>query len=134
MTNVADDPQAMDDEYHLRDIQQQLARAWVERDRAFIERILAPEWSVTQANGSILSRANMLRSAFETEALQVKSMVIDDVTLSIFGTTAVIRGRTAATGTDKDLAFDVRMRFTDVFLKRNGEWQAVASHASFLAQ
>jgi hypothetical protein len=73
----------MDDEFQLRDIQQQLARAWVERDRAFIERILAPEWSVTQANGSILSRANVLRSAFETEALQVKSMVIDDVTLSI---------------------------------------------------
>jgi Domain of unknown function (DUF4440) len=123
----------MDDDYQLRDIQQQLARAWVERDRAFIERILAPEWSVTQANGSILSRANVLRSAFETEALRVKSMVIDDVTVGMFGTTAVVRGPTAATGTDKDLAFDVRIRFTDVFLKRNGEWQAVASHASLLA-
>jgi hypothetical protein len=124
----------MDDEHHLRDIQQQLARAWVERDRAFIERILAPEWSVTQANGSILSRANVLRSAFETEALRVKSMVVDDVTVRMFGTTAVVRGRTSATGTDKDLAFNVRMRFTDVFLKRNGEWQAVASHASLLVE
>jgi hypothetical protein len=53
----------MDDEHQL----QQLARAWVKRDRAFIERVLAPEWNVTQANGSILSRANVLRSAFETE-------------------------------------------------------------------
>jgi ketosteroid isomerase-like protein len=124
----------MDDEHQLRDIQQQLARAWVERDRAFIERILAPEWSVTQANGSILSRANVLRSAFETEALRVTSMVVDDVTVRIFGTTAVVRGRTVATGTDKSLAINVRLRFTDVFLQRNGEWQAVASHASVVAE
>ncbi len=124
----------MEDEHHLRDIQQQLARAWVEQDRAFIERILAPEWSVTQTDGSILSRANVLLVVFGTGALRVKSMTIDEVTVSIFGTTAVVRGRTAATGTDKDLAFNVRLRFTDVFLKRNGEWQAVASHASLLAQ
>ena len=124
----------MDDETQLRDIQQQLARAWVERDRAFIERVLAPEWSVTQADGSILSRASVLRTAFETEGLRVATMVIDDVTVDIFGTTAVVRGRTAATGADKSLVFDVRLRFTDVFLKRNGEWQAVASHASLLAE
>ena len=124
----------MDDEHQLREIQQQLARAWVKRDRAFIEGILAPEWSVTQANGSILSRANLLRSAFETGALRVTSMLVDDVSVRIFGTAAVVRGRTVATGTDKSLAIDVRLRFTDVFLKRNGEWQAVASHASVLAE
>jgi hypothetical protein len=122
----------MDDERELLDIQQQLARAWVEGDRAFIERVLAPEWSVTQADGSILTRANVLCSAFETDGLRVKSMVVDEVAVRLFGTTAVVRGRTAATGTDKDLAFNVRMRFTDVFLKRDGEWQAVASHASLV--
>jgi hypothetical protein len=26
----------------------------------------------------------------------------------------------------------VEIRFTDVFIKRRGEWQAVASHASLL--
>ena len=124
----------MDDEHQLRDIQQQLARAWVERDRAFIERILAPEWSVTQVDGSLLSRANLLRSAFETEGLRVTTMTVDDVTVRLFGTTAVVRGRTVATGTDKGLAINVHLRFTDVFLKRNGEWQAVASHASLLAE
>src|ERR1700730_7849354 len=124
----------MDDEHQLRDIQQQLARAWGERDRPFIERILASEWSVTQANGSILSRANVLRSAFETEAFRVTSMVVDDVTVQMFGTTAVVRGRTVATGTDKSLAINVRLRFTDVFVKRNDAWQAVASHASVLSE
>jgi hypothetical protein len=31
-------------------------------------------------------------------------------------------------------AGDRRIRFTDVFIKRAGRWQAVASHASPLAQ
>jgi hypothetical protein len=131
---MSSDHHGMVDEQWLRDIQQQLAGAWVARDRAFIEGILAPEWSVTQANGSILSRANLLRTAFDTAALRVTSMVVDEVSVSIFGTTAVVRGRTSATGTDKGLAIEVRMRFTDVFLKRDGKWQAVASHASLLQE
>jgi hypothetical protein len=51
------------DEQHLLTIQQQLARAWVEGDRAFIESILAPEWSVTQADGSVRSRLAVLHDA-----------------------------------------------------------------------
>jgi hypothetical protein len=76
----------------------------------------------------------VLHAAFETGALRVTSMVVDDVTVRLFGTTAVVRGRTVASGSDKSLVIDVRMRFTDVFLKRNGEWQAVASHATLLAE
>jgi hypothetical protein len=124
----------MDDQEQLRDIQHRLARAWVETDRGFIERILAPEWSVTQANGSVVSRAAVLHTAFETGALHVTRMVVDEVTVQMFGTAAVVRGRTAATGTDQGLEINVRLRFTDLFLKRNGEWQAVASHASLLAE
>ncbi len=82
----------MEDEHRLHEIQQQLAGAWVARDRALIERILAPEWSVTQANGSILSRANVLQAAFDTDALRVTFLVVDDVTVRMFGTTAVVRG------------------------------------------
>ena len=87
-----------------------------------------------QANGSLLSRAALMRNAFETEAFRVTRLVVDDVTVDMFGTTAVVRGRTVATGTDKGLSIDVQLRFTDVFLKRNGEWQAVASHASLLPE
>jgi ketosteroid isomerase-like protein len=64
----------------------------------------------------------------------VTSLVVDEVTVDLFGTTAVVRGRTVATGTDKGLAIDVQLRFTDVFLKRDGAWQAVASHASLIAE
>lgn len=122
------------DEKQLLMIQQQLARAWVERDRAFIERVLAPEWSVTQADGTIRSRATVLHEAFVARTVSIESMVIDDVTVTLFGDTAIVRGRTEATGVAGDRRGSARLRFTDTFIKRNGQWQAIASHATTLVR
>jgi ketosteroid isomerase-like protein len=105
----------------------------VNRDRAYIEHVLAPEWKVTQTDGSIASRADVLRSAFEAKTFSVETTTIDDVGVTIVGNTAIVRGRTAATGVADGKAISARLRFTDVFVKRDGRWQAIASHASPLA-
>lgn len=122
------------DEKQLLMIQQQLARAWVERDRAFIESVLAPEWGVTQADGTIRSRAAVLDDAFVVRTVLVESMIVDDVTVTLLGDTAIVRGRTEATGVVGDQRGSARLRFTDTFIKRGGQWQAVASHATTLAR
>jgi hypothetical protein len=126
--------QGAGDEEQLLSIQQQLARAWVQRDRSFIERVLAPEWSVTQADGTTRSRATVLHDAFVSQMVSIESMVVDDVTVTLFGDTAIVRGRTQATGVAGDLRGSARLRFTDTFIKRSGQWQAVASHATTLAR
>jgi hypothetical protein len=123
----------IDDERDLLDIQQQLANAWVEKNRSYVERILAPEWRVTQADGSLVSRADVLRLAFESGNLVITRMVVDDVTVALFGEAAVVRGRTEAAGVLNGVTTAARIRFTDTFIKRDGEWRAVASHASALA-
>ena len=56
---------------------------------------------------------------------------IDDIAVRAFGDTAVVTGRTtAATGGPSPVS--VTLRFTDVFIRRAGRWQAVASHATRL--
>lgn len=109
-----------------------VARAWTQHDRAFIEGVLAPEWAVTQADGAILTRSVVLGTFFD--AVQFDSNVIDDVTVAVFGDTAVVRGRTTASARMNGEAVQARIRFTDVFIRRNGRWQVVASHASPLPQ
>jgi ketosteroid isomerase-like protein len=118
------------DEHELHEIEQQLARAWREHDRSFIEKVLAPEWSVTQPDGQILTRETVLGPFFDGVTLDTNN--IDDVSVMLFGTTAVVRGRTVASGTLDGSPVSARIRFTDVFVKRGGQWQAVASHASSL--
>lgn len=132
--NPSPELQRSGDEEQLRGMQQQLARAWVQRDRDFIERVLAPEWSVTQADGTIRTRAAVLHDAFVARTVSIESMVIDDVTVTLLGDTAIVRGRTQATGVAGGQRGTARLRFTDTFIKRAGRWQAVASHATILAQ
>jgi Domain of unknown function (DUF4440) len=68
------------------------------------------------------------------DAVVFESNVIDDVTVTLFEDTAIVRGRTVASAKLLGAPVNARIRFTDVFIKRNGQWQAVASHASTLAQ
>lgn len=124
--------QPNDDEQFLKDTEQRLARAWSQHDRPFIEGVLAPEWVVTQADGTMLTRSVVLGTFFD--AVQFDSNLIDDVTVALIGDTAVVRGRTAASAKVNGAPVNARIRFTDVFLRRDGRWQVVASHASSLAQ
>jgi hypothetical protein len=118
------------DEQHLLDIEQGLARAWLERDRAFLERVLAPGWTVTQPDGTILDRSTVLGEFFD--AVRFDTNVIDEVDVKLFGDTAVVRGRTSVRATFNDMPVSATIRFTDVFIRRTHRWQAVASHASSL--
>jgi len=121
---------SLSDEQDVGRIPQDLARAWMQHDRAFIEGVLAPEWSVTQADGTILTRATVLGPFFDSVSFD--SNVVDDVSVMLFGDTAVVRGRTTVSARVNGAPVSARIRFTDVFIKRNGRWQAVASHASTL--
>lgn len=111
-------------------IEQALARAWVDHDRAFLEKTLASDWSVTDASGHVLSRAAVLTEGFETSNRVIDSAQIDGLEVRLYGSTAVVTGRTIATGKLNGVSMTTRLRFTDVFVATPGGWQVVASHAS----
>ena len=118
-----------DDEHALRALEQELAHAWATRDRSTIERILAREWAVTTPDGATASRAAVLGATFDTNARIVEAMTTDDdgVTVTRFDAAAVVRGRTVETVVLDGLRQTSTVRFTDVFVKREGVWQIVAS-------
>lgn len=118
----------------LGDIEQRLATAWVEGDCSFIEQILADDWSVTDLTGRVLKKAEVLEEAFGTKDRKVVSMQIDDVNVRSFGDWAIVTGRTQAAGEYQGEVAEVTLRFTDVFALRDGNWQAVASHATLISQ
>jgi ketosteroid isomerase-like protein len=117
----------------LREIQQELSAAWMARDRATIERLIAPDWAVTHVAGQRLTRSDVFRDMLESDATHITSSKADEVEVRVFGDAAVVTGRTHAQGTQSGAPFDVRLRFTDVFVRRGDQWQAVASHATLIA-
>ena len=66
-----------DDRKQLQDIQQQLIRAWITHDRSMLERLLAPDWMVTHADGRMSTRAEVLRD-FDTGANRLLEGHVED--------------------------------------------------------
>ena len=132
-TNNSDDfADSQPIERHLRDIEEQLAKAWVAGDRAFIEQVLADDWRVTDLTGRVLTKAQVLEEAFAANDRRVVSMRITGIGVRAFGDWAIVTGRTDAAGEYLGEAVTVTLRFTDVFVKRDGRWQAVASQATLI--
>src|SRR5688572_29478196 len=94
----------------LRAIEQRLAEAWVKGDREYINRVLADDWSVTDAGGRILNKRQVMQEAFESTDRQIESLHIDDVKVRVFGGFAVVTGRTQAKGRYKGSSMTVKLR------------------------
>jgi ketosteroid isomerase-like protein len=118
----------------IADLEQRLASAWVKGDRVFIEALLAPDWTVTDPSGQVLTRQQVLDETFMTTDRKIEQMAVDDLKVRVFNETAVATGRTRATGSYRGVAASVVLRFTDVFARRNGRWQIVASQGTLVAQ
>jgi ketosteroid isomerase-like protein len=116
----------------LTELEQKLASAWVTGDRPFIEALLAPDWTVTDPSGRVLSRQQVLDETFVSSDRQITSMAVDDVRVRLLGNVAVVTGRTRAIGTYQGNAASVVLRFTDVFVLVDTRWQVVASQGTLV--
>jgi ketosteroid isomerase-like protein len=115
-------------------IEQRLARAWVQRDRPAIESILREDWTTIDTTGRLLTRTEVLREAFEATDRIIDTMSIDDLNVRILGDTAVVTGRTSASGRYRGKPVHTILRFTDVFSSRDGRWRIVASQGTQITQ
>jgi ketosteroid isomerase-like protein len=114
--------------HELERIEEQLATTWRNRDCAGWGALLADDWTVTHIGGNIITKAEALEMC-RTGPPIVSTM--DQLAVRVYGSTAIVTGRTTASTTGDRLA-TVRLRFTDVFVKNQGRWFVVASHATQL--
>ncbi len=115
----------------------QLEHEWVQvgvnHDVSVLERIEADDIIFTAFDGSLSTKAQDIADV-TSGALKAESASVDDMKVRIYGDTAVVTGRVTTKGQYKGKDISGQFRFTDVFVKRNGKWQAVASHGSRITQ
>ena len=121
-------------EDQLNQLEQRLIRAWLDNDRETVNAILADDWTVIDPRGRVLTKAQVMDEGFESGTRKIEAGTIDEVKVRTFGDFAVVTGRTAAAGSYQGTNFSVTLRFTDVFVKRGANWQAVASQGTLIAQ
>jgi ketosteroid isomerase-like protein len=114
----------------------QLERDWeqanAKNDMAALDRILAPEFVGTDSDGRLTTRAEVFARR-KSGAVTFTAFTQDDYKVNVVGDTAIVTGRSTIKGTRDGKSWTGQERWTDVFVRRNGRWQAVASHSSRIA-
>ena len=110
----------------LESIEEQLASTWMKHDCAGWGALLADDWSVTHIDAQVITKDQALDICRTGPAL---TSAVDQLAIRLYGDTAIVTGRTKAT-VSGEAPQTVTLRFTDAFVRRDGRWVAVASHAT----
>lgn len=114
------------DEQALMEIEREWGDAMTKRDIVALDRILGDDHSVITKDGSVLTKAQELANYKSGESSNELSD-FEPMKVRVFGDTAVVTGghREKSHNFGKDTSG--HYRWTDLFVKRSGRWQAVAS-------
>lgn len=121
--------QSADPVQDLKTLEQQWAGAIDRHDTAAVDAILAPDFRHIAYNGALSTRAEALAAASDTRRVMVQHL--HDIEVRVYGDRfAVVSGVNDA----QSPAGSARLRFTDVFVFRQGRWQAVSAQETMVAQ
>ncbi|MEE8129889.1 MAG: nuclear transport factor 2 family protein [Vicinamibacterales bacterium] len=109
----------------LLDLNREYIRSVQESDVERFREMLAEDFRVSNPDGSFLDKAGFL--AQTARPVTISNLEALDVEVRIFGDTAIIHARTSYTGPDGRL---LSGRYTDVWVRRDGRWLAVAAHVT----
>jgi len=117
---------------------EQLLRRWAEaveaREMAFLEALLAPEFTLTTGRPGAEVRTREQYLAITRDEYEVESWQFDDIVVQHYGRFAVARTRYTQTGRMGTETRDGAYLMTDAFVKQAGRWRAVARHITPLAK
>ncbi len=128
---VANAGHALDDQAVLAYMEREWNDAALRHDASWFERNYAFDASdVSSRTGAIMTKAQAVASA-RTDKTAFQSLELSDLNVRIEGNTAVVTGVNHEVGRDaQGKAMDRRVRFTDVYIKRDGRWQVWATQGT----
>jgi ketosteroid isomerase-like protein len=123
-----------------RNVEQQLLaleREWVQadinHDVSWYQKHVAEDFTSVDTRGRMETKKEGIAAAKAGLPIY-EQHAVDDMTVRVYGDTAVVTGRiTTRQGKSSDAMESYQLRFTDVFVKKNGRWQVVATQGTRIA-
>jgi hypothetical protein len=113
----------------ILDLERQSKDAAVQRDPAFAQRTLADDYLGITPLGQVITKADTV-AARKSGRLRYDSIDVSDLVVRVYGNTAVVTARATVRGIDLGEEFNGSYRFTRVWIRRNGHWQAASYQAT----
>ena len=102
----------------------------VRADIASLDTLLDDRWTVTHGDGTINTKAEYLADLKSGARKFSADVTQDDFAVRIYGDTAIAAGISDSKVEYKGKPSGGALRFTRVYVKRDGRWQMIASHAT----
>lgn len=124
-------PTLADEVEGIRQVEANLNRAVVEGDVATFQRLLAEEFTHGSHNGRLRTKGEWLEGKRQGESVY-EAYDSSHLHIRMAGDAAVVTGVVNARWRDGDRLETGRFRFVRVWMKREGEWRAIAFQATEL--
>jgi len=121
------------DEEQVRQLEHEWIDAFMRGDTETLDRILADDFVFTDPEGKLLTKAQWIADITSGELI-FESIHIDDLQVRMYEDAAVANGRVTVKAQSKEGGFNGQYCYTDMYVKRNGQWQAVAEQATLVSQ
>jgi uncharacterized protein (TIGR02246 family) len=116
-------------EQALIKLEREWAEALVKADVAALDRVMADDWSMTNWDGRTQTKAQSI-AEIKSGANKFEVVSVGDIKVRVFGDAAVVTLAQTEKSQERGKDSSGRYLFTDVWVKRDGRWQAVATHGT----
>ena len=114
----------------VMDLLQDWTKAYLNRDTATLNRVIGDDWYYSgSSDGSLVNKKQAIED-FAQATYTVQSIEYQGIDVRLFGKTAIITGSELMIIHDIDSTIQYHRQFTDVYVKRDNHWEAVATHTS----
>ncbi len=114
-------------EADLLKLEREWLDAYMKRDVAALERIEADDFSITYSTGDSRTKAQELAHLkSNSDGEGTFKLSTEDTKVRVYGDTTVLTGTLIQQRVDNGKEINLRVRYTNVWVKRNGRWQVVA--------
>ena len=117
-------------EAELLRIQREMIDTSLRGDKSAFERYTADTYIETDFNGAVTTRARILDNFLTPPPSMKPTLEIQDVQVHVYGDTTVMSSRGNYRAEANGQKITNSFRTTDVWLRRDGRWQLIASHDS----
>jgi len=103
--------------------------AQIKGDRAALEDLLADDYVLVNSRGQRQTKADLVRD-YTKPGFKLEPYTVEEPVELAWSDGAVMGGVATLRGVDDGQAFEVRLRFSDIWAKRHGRWRVIYTHAS----
>jgi len=104
-------------------------QAQIKGDRAELQRLLADDYVLWNSAGKVEDKAKLIAD-YTAPGFKIEPFVVREPIEKVWGNTAVMGGIATLRGVDGGKPFEVTLRFSDMWAKRNGKWQVIYTHVA----